>query len=825
MISKVYISPSLGQAIFYKEDKAFMINSDSNSDCFEFDSKHLNDFLSYSLEINKLDIIFNSTKEVKDYLNLQIINSEALQLSIDVMNSELPYELRKLTIKGLEEYISKLPVLEYCQNRLFAFPLPQNLDVKLAIEICNSDLCFANSLKFYKELLLSIDNIKFIKRAFEFIIPDFISSEKINEFNIALIDNGIIRAFVLALNKRSKKDMDSILITYSTKSTAIKKFISNPVFLFKEVENFIFKYKGSEIIETKLQIEGNDNLEENNPIIQLIKQFDEDKKVIKKPHQLKAIRKKSGTEILNKVQSQIEKIIEFLLKDKIAAAHTILIQLTKYQVNNSSKEQLLKTYSDIAMRAAKNDFIDFALQILGYSECLFINDAILGSIKAEIKRRQNKPEEALIIYNEVIAQFPYDVVGKCGKVETLRDLGMFEDALTDYQNIISQFPNEVIAKCGKAETLCDIGKFDEALKEYDTIITQFPNNVIAKGGKAEVLRDLGMFDDALKEYQSIINSFPNEVVARNGKAETLRDLGRFEEALNEYQNIVSKFPNNVIAKSGKAETLRDLGRFEEALNEYQNIISKFPNNVIAKNGKAETLRDLSRFGEALKEYKSIVSQIPNNVIAKCGKAGTLRDLGRFEESLIEYQNIILKFPFNKIARSSYFSLQMLVGNLEVVEERYKQLKDVGTFYASDWLDFHVIGMAYLKRGIYSEAIKIFEKGCLDNPFLKSKKYFQSAFALSQFKKNNFKNSLDILLNNLIRPIDYLLVTHAYAGDNQKEKAKEKLHMLENNQHPKIQVGLARLSERYNLNGYDKTGLSNQELDNEIFEIEFELVIQ
>ncbi|MBN4051484.1 hypothetical protein JYU16_01590, partial [bacterium AH-315-M05] len=84
-------------------------------------------------------------------------------------------------------------------------------------------------------------------------------------------------------------------------------------------------------------------------------------------------------------------------------------------------------------------------------------------------------------------------------------------------------------------------------------------------------------------------------------------------------------------------------------------------------------------------------------------------------------------------------------------------------------------------------------------------------------------SLELLLKDISKPVDHLLLTHAHAANNQKQDAKKHLQTIQNNEHPKIHLGVVRLSERYNLNGIEKTGKSSKELDKEIFEIEFDLV--
>jgi tetratricopeptide (TPR) repeat protein len=111
-------------------------------------------------------------------------------------------------------------------------------------------------------------------------------------------------------------------------------------------------------------------------------------------------------------------------------------------------------------------------------------------------------------YDQVIEQFPADVVAKTGRAETLRSLGKYSEALTAYDQVIEQFPADVVAKTGRAETLRSLGQYSEALKAYDQVIEQFPENTFARTGYVCVLVDLKEYDQALRLIESRLGPSP-----------------------------------------------------------------------------------------------------------------------------------------------------------------------------------------------------------------------------------------------------------------------------------------------------------------------------
>ncbi|MFM7516017.1 MAG: tetratricopeptide repeat protein, partial [Pirellula sp.] len=179
-----------------------------------------------------------------------------------------------------------------------------------------------------------------------------------------------------------------------------------------------------------------------------------------------------------------------------------------------------------------------------------------------------------------------------------------------YDQVIEQFPEDVVAKTGRAQTLRSLDQYSDALKAYDQVIEQFPANVVAKTGRAETLRSLGQYSEALMAYDQVIEQFPADVVAKNGRAETLRSLGQYSDALKAYDQVIEQFPANVVAKNGRAETLRSLGQYSEALKAYDQVIEQFPENTVARTGYVCVLVYLKEFDRALRLIESRLAPGP-----------------------------------------------------------------------------------------------------------------------------------------------------------------------------------------------------------------------
>jgi tetratricopeptide (TPR) repeat protein len=119
-------------------------------------------------------------------------------------------------------------------------------------------------------------------------------------------------------------------------------------------------------------------------------------------------------------------------------------------------------------------------------------------------------------------------------------------ALTAYEEIINQYPHDLVAKNGRADVLKAMGRFEEALSAYEETINQHPDNLVAKNGRADVLKAMGRFKEALSAYEETINQHPDDPVAKNGRAEVLKLMGQsvWDDLLEKPSNIGEVHPDN-----------------------------------------------------------------------------------------------------------------------------------------------------------------------------------------------------------------------------------------------------------------------------------------
>ena len=197
---------------------------------------------------------------------------------------------------------------------------------------------------------------------------------------------------------------------------------------------------------------------------------------------------------------------------------------------------------------------------------------------------QNRPEEALAIYDEVVRRFGESeapalleevATALAGKGLALRTLNRPEEALATYDEVVRRFGESEVpallewvamALMGKGLVLRTQNRLEEELAIYDEVVRRFGESEVpallervamALVGKGSVLRTLNRPEEALVIYEEAL-AICDEVVRRFGESEAPALLEGVATAL-----------------VGKGLVLRTLNRPEEELAIYDEVVAPF----------------------------------------------------------------------------------------------------------------------------------------------------------------------------------------------------------------------------------------------------------
>ena len=173
------------------------------------------------------------------------------------------------------------------------------------------------------------------------------------------------------------------------------------------------------------------------------------------------------------------------------------------------------------------------------------------------------------------------------------------------------------------------------------------------------------------------------------------------EALKAFEDAVERFPNEAYLHNGRASVTKRMGRLEEALTAYDKICQAFPYNLRALIGRVQLLKEFERLDLALEAVEYIIERHPDELYAQYAKASILTLQGHYDEAL-----------------------QLLpTGKPRTFEE---------------WTGHHIGCMIRLRRGDLDGAIEKLQFGLTQNPFHRSKVYYQNALAAAELRRGRYE---------------------------------------------------------------------------------------
>lgn len=415
----------------------------------------------------------------------------ALDLALISLDAELPDEIRKEAIEGLDELLADSRVVERLENILYARALPEDADLAGALNLCG-ETRFSNAIALLQSFQERQPLIREVSEAWD-IIPTkiFGGYDQQAEFQHVAVREGFFRALVITLESQGKASSlreASIHLASANPNDTIPMFLLNTG-LNDSVKRLRNHRQVLHAWASPFRQSG------NAPKIKPeIEEGDESETSTRRRHGRRiGIHRQA---VLREVNKKKAIIIEAIKREDFGLVRGLVDDLVSYQLSNGEPEHAAKSLCDLAIGA----------------KALGIQSLQLALIERSVS----------------IA--PDDGWSWAQYGDALLSVLRLDDALKAYQQA-EAFGHRMIALTGRAEVLKTKGEFDAALVAFNEIILEYPEDVVSKTGRAEVLKAKWQLDDALTAYNEIIANHPDDPIARNGRSCILAALGRYDEAI------------------------------------------------------------------------------------------------------------------------------------------------------------------------------------------------------------------------------------------------------------------------------------------------------
>jgi tetratricopeptide (TPR) repeat protein len=265
-------------------------------------------------------------------------------------------------------------------------------------------------------------------------------------------------------------------------------------------------------------------------------------------------------------------------------------------------------------------------------------DPAIGTALGHVLRQLQRPAEARVQFEAVLAKMPRMAEARHGLGLALQDMMDFAGADAAFRAVLADNPRFLPATLSRATLATRTGRPDEAL----ALLAEIPAPNPRIGALIAQLRGSAHFtkednDAALAEFdKSIALGFaPPEAI--HSRAIALQRLGRAEEALASLRQATADYPGDLVAHQLLNELLYRLKRDGEFLRSFDQAAAKFPGVPHFALTKAAMLVRTERPAEALALYEQALLQMPGEPVVLQGLAMAHLKLGQTDAAIARYE--------------------------------------------------------------------------------------------------------------------------------------------------------------------------------------------
>lgn len=335
---------------------------------------------------------------------------------------------------------------------------------------------------------------------------------------------------------------------------------------------------------------------------------------------------------------------------------------------------------------------------------------------ARSEQKSPSPRVAVMIPAQTVAARIYEDRGQHSKAMELADV------------ILSSQPNNPDALLIRDRALIGTNQPEKALPELENLVKQNPKLYDAHLQLAAIYLNQKNFDKARAEYEVLNSATPPDIRGFIGLQTVKMNTGKGEEAIQTMQELVEKNPavlpyryelaNFQAALAGldwNTNQVRSKELLQKAADNYKEILKTTANSSEIWLRLGVMQRQLLQYDTALASFEQAGNADPKNVPAFLNQALVCEALGKKKEATDAYNKVLSIDPDNALVLNNlaYMTADTGTGsNLDQALTYAERAKK----HAPDSADVSdTLGFVYYKKGLNSEALRIFRQLAADHP--------------------------------------------------------------------------------------------------------------
>ncbi|MBU0640557.1 MAG: tetratricopeptide repeat protein [Planctomycetes bacterium] len=221
-----------------------------------------------------------------------------------------------------------------------------------------------------------------------------------------------------------------------------------------------------------------------------------------------------------------------------------------------------------------------------------------------------KAQEALGLFETILAQHPTFVPAQLGQARAFERLGRCKEAIRAYRRVIRNAPNAVEAYVGMGTTYSQWGKPEQAITALQKALWLAPNATSTLYALGTAYDAAGRHRDAEFTYRRLTQLQPEYPQSWANLGRTLIVLERYGDAEEALQKALAADPEFATAITLRGVICDRRGDLDRAAELHRQAVHTDPGHALALSNLCDALLRQDKAREAVREATWVAGQIP-----------------------------------------------------------------------------------------------------------------------------------------------------------------------------------------------------------------------
>lgn len=386
-------------------------------------------------------------------------------------------------------------------------------------------------------------------------------------------------------------------------------------------------------------------------------------------------------------------------------------------------------------------------------------------ILAAVYLRQNRTEEAVALYKEILRIRPDDAGAMKELARGYLQANRSEQALDILQKLagVESRDAEVFSLLGLAYGRQN--RWNQSVQAYARAVLLEPDHTERRWLWARALEKAGQSGAAAEQYQYLLARAKDPTLALRALGEMALQQKKYDEAISHYSRILGINPKDALAHVHLAAAFAGQGKSKEEMAHLQKATALAPDDPFIRLNLAGAYEKRGRSDEAVKAYQSAFQKNPDDPVVLERMADQMMKSKQYDRAIVFLEKLALIYP----QRASIFlHLGFAHGELKQYGKSAESYEKAVKLGVRDQALYYNLAYTYTKLGQDRQAVAYYEKispptrqslGFIADYYLKTRKYEKAISFYQQVVKLDPK-----------RASSYFSVGYAYAASQNWDKA-------------------------------------------------------